>query len=428
MSERYAVLALAHPRSGWYREVARWASTASLPLDLVVGVAGADVRARFEGGRAFSALLADATHADLDADLIALARSHGCATVVVDDGGARRDWAALGAGATLPPLFDRTTLHAVLRTHALATPDLTEGVRLDDARPSTGAARVVAVLGPGGAGASTVARAGAQGLGAHGFDVVLADLALHADQAASHDVGDVVPGLPELVEAHRHGHLDPGEVAALTWTASHLPYRLLLGLRRHGDWASLRPRATDAALASLRRSAEVVVADVDDDLDGEAETGSADVEDRNRLARLAVTSAHLVVLVVRADVRGLRRLALLTRSVLALGVDPDRIVPAVVGVPRRPGQRSRIVADVHELVHRAGAAEAQPPLMVPWRNDLARAVHDGTALPGALAEAVGRPLRVLLDRVEAHTEAPVDPAPVAPGSLGHWWPTEEVGA
>src|SRR3546814_3627994 len=82
--------------------------------------------------------------------------------------------------------------------------------------------------------------------------ICLADLALDAEQAMLHAARDVVPGVAELVEAHRSGSPGPHEVRDLTWEVGERGYRLLLGLRRHRDWTAIRPRAFDAALDGLR--------------------------------------------------------------------------------------------------------------------------------------------------------------------------------
>src|SRR3546814_12658529 len=63
--------------------------------------------------------------------------------------------------------------------------------------------------------------------------ICLADLALDAEQAMLHAARDVVPGVAELVEAHRSGSPGPHEVRDLTWEVGERGYRLLLGLRRH---------------------------------------------------------------------------------------------------------------------------------------------------------------------------------------------------
>ena len=77
------------------------------------------------------------------------------------------------------------------------------------------------MTGPGGVGRSTLAMALAAGLAADPRDaglVVLADLALHAQQALLHDAGDV-PGVVELVDAYRGTALDAAEGGACAFGA-----------------------------------------------------------------------------------------------------------------------------------------------------------------------------------------------------------------
>src|SRR4029453_8698916 len=166
--------------------------------------------------------------------------------------------------------------------------------------PGAWRGRLVAVTGAGGVGRSTLAMALAAGLAADPRDrglVALADLALHGHQALLHDAGDVVPGLLELVEAHRASALPPPQVRALCFGVPERGYDVLLGLRRHRDWTALRPRAVDAALDALRGAYRSVVADVDADVEGEDQCGSVEVEDRNVLARHTLRDADLVPVV-----------------------------------------------------------------------------------------------------------------------------------
>ena len=130
---------------------------------------------------------------------------------------------------------------------------------------------------------------------ANGGRVALVDASLDASLALLHDNGDVVPGLQELVELHRTARPDPEQVRASLWAYPDRGYDLLPGLRRHRDWTALRPRALEATVTSLRRTYATVVADTDADLEGEADTGSLDVEDRNGCARLLTTTADVVV-------------------------------------------------------------------------------------------------------------------------------------
>jgi len=432
MSDRYVALGLARVRTPWFSDVSRWATSGQLAMDFVKTVSASEVRARLESGRPFSALLVDGGLPGVDRDLLELAREHGCAPIVVVDGSVR-DWSTIGAADTLPTDFGRTELEAVLAEHA--TPigradDLPGQVEAAGEHDGGFRARVVAVTGPGGTGRSVVAMAIAQGAAtdpAHADTVVLADLALHADQAMLHDARDVIPGVLELVESHRSGAPSPEEVRALTFDIVARRYRLLLGLRRHRDWTALRPRALRSALDGLRRSFTLVVADVDDDLEGESSTGSADVEDRNLLARTATGAADVVVVVGNPGTKGAHSLLRVVRDCIASGVTPDRIVPVVNRSPRSRVARAEIGRTISELL--AASNPGQPvlsPVFLPERKQLDDVLRDGVALPDALVAPVSQAVRTRLEAVD--DRAPVlhveEPVLVEAGSLGAW--DEEV--
>ena len=97
---------------------------------------------------------------------------------------------------------------------------------------------------------------------------MLADLARRADHALLHDAYDIVPGLQELVEAHRIDNPTVEAVRSMTFDISARGYDLLLGLRRPRDWAAMRRASFGASLDSLRHAYHVTVADLDDDLEG----------------------------------------------------------------------------------------------------------------------------------------------------------------
>lgn len=433
MADRYVALGLARVRSPWFSDVARWATSGSLAMDFVKTVSVDEVRARLESGRPFSVLLIDGGLPGVDRDLLELAVERGCAVVVVvaDHGG--RDWRGIGAAATLPTDFGVHELEAVLAECAQPI------VRVDDlsgqvtAPPATGGfrARTVAVTGSGGTGRSTIAVALAQGLAAdvaHTDTVVLADLALHADQAMIHDARDVIPGILELVDAHRAGMPASDEVRALTFDIVDRRYRLLLGLRRHRDWTALRPRALRAAIDGLRQAFTLLVADIDDDLEGEAITGSADVEERNLLARTAVALADVIVVVGQPGMKGAHSLLRVVRDLLAAGVPADRIVPVVNRAPKRAATRGELARTVGELLAASNPGETVVgPVFVPERPRLDEALRDGIALPDAVVapvtDAVRRRLAAVDERSPGHP-AIDEPIAVVPGSLGAW--DEEV--
>jgi hypothetical protein len=431
-SERYVALGLARVRTPWFTDVSRWATSGSLAMDFVKTVSAGEVRARLESGRPFSALLIDGGLPGVDRDLLELAREHGCAPIVVVDG-TTRDWAAIGAADTLPTDFGRTELEAVLAEHARPigrADDLPGQVQLDVPHGGAFRARVVAVTGPGGTGRSVVAMAVAQGTAAdpaHADTVCLADLALHADQAMLHDARDVIPGVLELVEAHRSGAPSPEEVRALTFDVVSRRYRLLLGLRRHRDWTAIRPRALRSALDGLRRSFTLVVADIDDDLEGEATTGSADVEDRNLLARTAVGAADVVVVVGVPGAKGAHSLLRVVRECIAAGVAPERIVPVVNRAPRSRTVRAETSRAITELLDASNPGPAVlSPVFLPERRQLDDVLRDGVALPDVLVCPVSRAVQARLEALDDRMPLPgaEEPVLVEAGSLGAW--DEEV--
>ncbi len=422
--ERYVALGLASVRSHWFSELARWSTAAVVPVEFLKCVSAEELRARLASGRAFSAVIVDATAPGLDRDLIELARGAGCAVIVVDDGRAAREWATLGASAVLPSPFGRDDLVDVLTAHAtlIGRGDDRATDELPPRPPAGWRAPVVAVTGPGGTGASTIATAIAQGLAGDARYtglVVLADLALDADQAMLHDAGDVVPGVQELVEAHRAGDASAHDIRALTFSVPSRQYHLLLGLRRHRDWATIRPRAFAAAFDNLRRAYKVVVADCSPDLEGEDECGSIDVEERNTMARTAVQAADVVVVVGLPGPKGLHRLVRLVQAVVALAVEPGRVLPVLNRAPRSPRARAELARAFADLTAplTAGRGPIGPLLPIGDRRHLDELALDGARLPSAFVQPVTDPVRVLLDR--APPEQPSrEPARVRPGSLG----------
>ena len=430
--DRYVVLGLARVRAGWFGDVARWATSAALPLDFVKVVSPEEARARLRSGRPFSALLVDAGVAALDRDLVELAVGHGCAVIAADDGRSARSWRELGVHAVLPPGFEPDHLLDALR--AVARP-IARGDELTmpeepaaEAPVTPWRGRLVAVTGAAGVGRSTLAVALASGLAADPRDrglVLLADLALHAHQAILHDVGDVVPGVLELVEGSRGAGLPPDQVRGLCFTLAERGYDLLLGLRRHRDWTALRPRACAAAIDGLCRTYQHVVADVDADVEGDEQCGSTDVEDRNSLARHTLTRADLVLVVGVPGVVGVHAHLRVIGDLLELGVDAGRIVPVVNRAPRSPRQRAEVGAALSALLGAAAPAAvlASTPVFVPERRRLGELAHDAIAPPAALVRPLTGAVRGLLDRrrhAAGPPSAPAEPVLVAPGSLGSW--------
>lgn len=435
-AERFVVLGLARPRAEWFREVGRWATSAAIPAEFLKCVSVEELRVRLATGRAYSCALLDGGLSAVDRDLLQSVREVGAVTLVIDDSRQRRDWVALGAAAVLPVVLTREVLLDALAAHAPMVGTASAASFDDDSHGvegldlALGPSAVVAVCGPGGTGASTVAAALAQGLGENGGHqggILLADLALHAEQAMLHDVRDVVPGVQELVEAHRGGAPSRHQVEALTFEVVDRHYHLLLGLRRARYWATLRPRAFQAAFDSMRRAFAVVVCDITADFEGEGEAGSADVEERNLMARTACGCADVVFAVGRPGVKGIHALVRVVADLAGFGVPVRRIVPVINAAPRHPRARAEISATIADLAAPALGGEAtSAPVFLPVRR-VEEALRDAVRLPAPLAPLLAGAFRATIEHVgRAEHRAVPEPVLVAPGSLGAWTDDEGV--
>lgn len=450
MRERYVVLGLARARADWFRAVGQWANAGVLPIEFLRCVSTEEVRTRLRSGRPFSAALIAADVSGLDRDLIAEARSVGTAVFVVDDEPARRDWRDLGAAAVLPPDLSREQLLESLGASA----ELVGGAALVEDQPvpvaSGPVGHLVAVTGSGGTGASTLAIALAQGIAAGNWietaraagdrgatgrgpaapSVLLADLCLTADQAMLHDARTLVPGVQELVEAHRTSLPRASDLHAQTFEVAERDYRLLLGLRRRRHWATLRPRAVEASLDSLQRAFDVVVADVEADVEGEAETGSLEVEERNLLARATLARADVVAVVGEPSMKGLVALVRTLADLLGFGVPIERLLPVVTRSPRSPRQRGELSRTVAELLASSAGAVSErmcPVVHLPAR-DLDPHLRDGTPLPAPLARSAARAVATVLERAgRTAAHGGLEPERIEPGRLSGFTPQEGLG-
>lgn len=348
MAERHVVLGLARSRTPWFGELARWAATAVAPIEFVKTLTSEEARAVLGAGRPVSIVLVDAELPRLDRTVVSTASELDVPTVLVGRHGSR-DWQSLGCTARLDPDFERDELVELLDRIARRVPsEPGRTSRRVDLGTTPDPGRLIGVAGCGGSGSTTLAMALAQAFADDGRDTVLVDGCRRADLAMYHDVGDVIPGLPELVALHRGDDADPEEIRALEFDSGR-GYRLILGLRRPGDWAGMRAASVTAAIDGLRRTHDVVVLDVDTDLDTEADTGSTDVEDRHAVALAVARHADVVVAVGTTDLRGTLGLTHLAHDLTRAGTDPTRIVSVVNRAPRSTLSRTRTARAIRSL-------------------------------------------------------------------------------
>jgi hypothetical protein len=422
----YVVVGLARSRQQWFGELARWATMAVAPIEYVKCLSGAEVLATLGSGRRVSVLLVDAGSPELDRELLADAAAASVPCVVVEDGHTRRDWESLGAVAVLPDDFDRDALVRTLEAHG--RPVDRAARRPARARVATDPALdrraiVVSVVSGGGAGGSTVALAVAQALAEVRVpgSVAAVDGARRADLGMLVDVGDVIPGLPDLVEAHRHDEPDPEVVRSLLYRIAGRGHDLLLGGRRAHDWTAMPARSVRAALEGLCRTYEVVVVDHDRDLDGEEETGSVDVEDRHAVARWAVERADVVLAVGGGtEAQQLHDLVRLLDELHAAGVPPLRIRPVVNRAPAAPLRRRAVATAIPALARaEVGRRSPAPPTFLPRLRRLGSCQHHDHRLPRALCVPLGELVRRTLAEQGPRDAGPVEPAvAIEPGELG----------
>jgi hypothetical protein len=179
----------------------------------------------------------------------------------------------------------------------------------------------------------------------------------------------------------------------------------------------VRPRALESAIDGLLRLAGLVVADIEADVEGEAETGSADVEDRNVMARSVVTRADAVVVVGEASMKGCHGLVRVLGDLLEFGVAPQRLLPVVNRSPRSPRLRAELTSAVASLLAAVdGGAALASPVHLPVRR-VDQALRDGVALPAPLPDVLAGAVRAVLDRDRRAAVADPGPLPVVPGTL-----------
>ncbi|MGH9306036.1 MAG: hypothetical protein ACRD0I_04025 [Acidimicrobiales bacterium] len=470
-SDRYVLLGLAPARAAWFRSISQWANSSSVPVEFTKCISIDELKARLSSNRVHSAVLVDGRISGLDRDLVGLAAGRGCPTLIVGED-RHRTWLGLGVRSVINPDFSRQELIDQLNAHAKPISLVEASTSVPQSRPvEAKRGRLLAVCGPGGTGASTVAIAlaqvvshrvrserarshrvrserarsyrvrshlvrsegtGSEGTGSEGTGsegavsdrpVALVDLARRSDQAMLHDSLDIVPSIQELVDAYRHANPSPTELSSFGFNVVERGYHLFLGLRNPWSWSAIQPRAFDAALNGLLASYDTVVCDVDSDFEGEAQSGSPDIADRNHMARRSVTQADVIVAVGQPGMKGVLSLRRLLDDLDRLGVAGPSVLPVINRAPRGHRHRDELTkalltgSDTDQFAH-------HPPLTFVPEIPMEQVHRDCVALPGAITQPLQTALAARFVRPSAEPAPPGGPEPIAPGSLGHWGPAE----
>ncbi len=419
---RYPLMLLAPARADWVGEILSWAMSGIVPVDPIRCLSAEELRARLASGVPCSAVVLDASAGYIDRELVARARDAEAACLVVSTTG--RDWSDIGVDAVLGPDFTAAQLNVVLTEHCRSAPveqpKVSTGVR--NGEPRTHHGRLHCVLGTPGSGSSTLAAALAQSLATEAATpgaVLLADFDLRSSQAALHDSADVIPGIQEMVEAHRLGRPSRQQVRDMTFTVPDRGYDLLLGVRRHRDWVALGTPTVEATVESLAATYRETVLDLGADLDDETNTGSHDIADRNATTLVPLRAAHTVVVVGRPGVAGMYRLIGLVGELERLETDPARVALVINFAPRRRRARAEILSSLGDLCPVEYRAAARAATLIPEMADLDSRHSTVAPFPHRLTSPLTAAVRALAE-VPAPVPVPaLRPVPVTPGSLGH---------
>jgi hypothetical protein len=166
----------------------------------------------------------------------------------------------------------------------------------------------------------------------------------------------------------------------------------------------------------LRRAFDVVVADTDSDLEGEAEGGSVDVEERHLMARTVARHADAIFVVGQPGMKGVHGLLIVVAELVDFGVPGDRLVAVINQAPRSPRARAEIARALGELS--TGGAVAGP-LFLP-RRPVDSILRDRVRLPGELSGPVAAAYDAVVARVGHRASHVVQPVTIVPGTIGSW--------
>ena len=339
-----------------------------------------------------------------------------CPTLVVA-GDVERDWSALGATAVLGPSLTRGDLLEALSEHATPINRVEQVSLPDDEVPATAGfrGRLIAVTGRGGTGRSTLAMALAQGLGAdlrYSGTVCLADLVppRRPGRAARRSRRRARRAGARRGPPQRH----PAPRATSARSTFDVPSAATACCSACAATATGRPcgpAPCEAALDGLRRAFRLVVADVDADFEGEAETRL----DRRRGAQRAGPHRRRA-----ADARRRRRAAGAEgparpgphgrRRARSSASTPAASSPSSTRRRAAPRARAELTRAFADAARRRGDAGGRARLPRRPATASTTSLRDSARLPSALGVADHRRALAALDRARQRHDRPRRPA------------------
>jgi len=416
-ARRYVLLGLSAGGPPWVALVEGFVASRATGDELLACDGRIDLLTRLGTGRPFSAALVDHRTVGLDREFVRRAGAAGCPVILLGGPDDPARTSALGLAAHLPdPISDRD-LAGAIDAHAVPigrVDDLRLGVGDHPGSDHRWTGRLVAVTGPGGTGASSVARSLAQGLAAEPRlrgEVLLVDACLEADQAHLHGLTTHHVDLQGATQAHRGGDPPDHTLDDLLLSPEGHRHRLLPGIRRRRDWPTIGGPTLAATLRNLRDRHLATVVDVDPDVDLGPTHQPVGPATPGEPARIVLAMADLVLVVGRPprDTPADRATRRVIDNLLDAGVPVDRIIeltPASAGgsLRTRSGRRRR------------GRRPADRTPDHPLADDRVLVLHAPTDDP-ATSEALAARTLALLDRLPARPTYR-DDVSVDAGTLG----------
>ncbi|CAN5920397.1 hypothetical protein BH23ACT10_BH23ACT10_05500 [soil metagenome] len=410
MASAQTLLGLVSRTAAWPQRVEAWTSAGQLPVLVSYCQSAAHLQARLRSDQGTTVALLDGDLSFVDRDLLAGIAADGGVAVVIEGPRRQRDWVELGASHVLPVDFDQRQL---LRAVGTNSPSVAPSP------PGRSVAPMIAVTGPGGTGASVTAVAVAQGLAADRRRVLLADCCLHAEQAMLHNAHGAQPCLTDVIELHAHRTPERRQVRQLALGIVERGYYLLPGIPRARHWSRVGTGSFQSALQSLRTAFDAVVIDVDADVEGEAEGGSIEVEERNVLARTVLSAADAVLVVGQPTMKGVYALVRVMIDLLEFGVRPQRLLAVVNQAGASDTARAELSRAVRHLIDGVTGGRAVGPVLFAPRVALEERLRERDAVPDSWSSLLADATAVVLDRSGGGGEAN-GPVRVTAGALGHW--------
>jgi hypothetical protein len=399
--------------------VARWCTGGTVAADFATCLSADELRATLVL-RSVDVVILDVAAALHAPRLLREVRSHSVAVIGIDPPagavpGADEHFDGVLADGFTPRAFTDLLLRLdpMSQTMRRSEPDATASLHrvLDEGRRLRG--RLVGVSSTGGAGASVVAMALAQGLAGGDDTVALVDGARRGQQCMYHDVGDVVPGFSDLVEAQGDGILDPDDVRALLFDQPERGYHLLLGRRHPQEFERHRAGAVGAALDAVARGYDLVVVDHDPDIDLGHAAARTVLGDRHAIAVHLLANAEVEVVVAHPGIKGVHDAARRVDELIEVGLPPERVVVCCNLSPRSPSGRAAFDRSVRALTRaRFDGAPTLPVIHLRRSSRIEAALRQGRTLPAGPVATLSDALRRGLDALPRRD---VDPSPVLGG-------------